>query len=267
MSFKIGDVIVQRVILGYGESLDGTPLYTLQNLQSFQVQFNSQNTEYNDGAGNRIKVAYRNRSADVTATNALINFPIIAQMSGSDAEYGTTEKAIKDMPRIFSTKEKEVDIKDATDAGASDMHVSAIATDGTLGDVYTLDAAGTGEGTFNLTDGKLKIVPKDGDTKWIVSYKRDSDNGMKISITGSKFPKVHRFTARCLIYNVCDPSTPKSAYLVLPRFQSSPDLDLNIQQDGSTLDFTGSANVDYCSEDKDMLLIYTDPDDNDGETI
>lgn len=265
MAFKIGDILVQRAILGYGEALDGTPLYTLTNLQSFQAQFSSDSNDFQAGDGSVIKTKYTNRQVEVTATNALINFPIIAEMGGTDMEVGTTDKKIADMPRIFTTTEKVADVPGITDASSADMHVSAMLANGTIGDEYTV--GGTGEGTVAYADGKITITPKEGDTKWIVYYKRDSDNGMKISISGNKFPKIHKLTIRCLVYDVCAPDTPKSAYLVFPRFQPSPDLDLNIQQDGSTLDYTGRANVDFCSQDKSMLIVFMDPDDNEGETI
>lgn len=265
MAFKIGDILVQRAILGYGEALDGTPLYTLTNIQSFQAQFSSDSNDFQSGDGSVIKTKYTNRQVEITATNALINFPIIAQMGGSDMEVGTTAKAIKDMPRIFTTTQKEVSVDDIKDAGESDLHVSAMYTNGTVGDSYTV--GGTGEGTATFADGKITITPKEGDTKWLISYKRESDNGMKITISGNKFPKIHKLTVRCLVYDVCNPDTPRSAYLVFPRFQSSPDLDLNIQQDGSTLDYTGKANVDFCDNDKTMMIVYMDPDDNEGETI
>lgn len=191
----------------------------------------------------------------------MFNLPITATMGGTDMEIGDSTNELV-MPRIITTKTTETAIADL--AADSNIKVCAIGANGTLGDAYT---SGTEEGTYTVEAGKLTIHPKTTDTKWFVYYTRKSDDGAKITISGNKFPKTISLLVRALAYDPCAVDTPKSVYIEIPSFQPSPDLDLNIQNDGTTLDFAGIAQVAYCDDEKTMAKIWIDPDDEDTDTI
>lgn len=260
--FKINDLLIDRVLACYAYSLKGEPLFVLTQLNSFQMQYSSDNQDFNGSDGSLIKRVFRNRSAEITATNAMFNLPITATMGGTDMETG---KGIEGMPRILTTKETQNSIADLKTENGTSVKVCPIGTNGALGEPYTNGADGTG--TFTVSDGKLTINPKDGDTKWFVYYTRTSDTGAKITISGNKFPRTMSLLVRALAYDPCAVDTPKSLYIQIPSFQASPDLDLNIQNDGTTLDFSGICQVAYCDDEKAMARIWFDPDDDDDDTF
>lgn len=268
MSFKIGDLLVDRVILGYFQTLKGEPLFTLTNLQSAQLQLSSDSNDLQSGSSETIKTIYRNRKCQFTATNAMLNLPIIAAMGGTDMQIASAEKALT-IPKIITTATTTTELKDLTDASTQHLRVNAIGTNGTLGAAYELASGeNTGAGTYTVSDGTLTITPNEGDTKWILSYDRTAkDNAARITVAGGKFPKNMKGTLRVIVYDPCEPDVARAAYIVMPNFQPSPDLDLNIQNDGTTLDFVGNAQVSYCSDEKIMFEVYMDSEDEDGDQI
>lgn len=63
MAFKIGDLLIDRVLIAYASSLSGEPLFVLTQLNSFQMTFSSDTNDMNAADGSLVKRVYRNRSA------------------------------------------------------------------------------------------------------------------------------------------------------------------------------------------------------------
>ena len=59
MAFKLGDLVVDRIIMGVAEKSDGTLLYTLTNLQEATIEISADSQDAVDGTGAVIKTFYR----------------------------------------------------------------------------------------------------------------------------------------------------------------------------------------------------------------
>ena len=59
MAFKLGDLIIDRIIVGVAENSNGDLLYTLTNLQDATITISSETSEAVDGTGAVIKTFYR----------------------------------------------------------------------------------------------------------------------------------------------------------------------------------------------------------------
>ena len=85
MAFKLGDLVIDRIVEGIAEKSDGTLLYRLTNLQEATIDITADSVDAVDGTGTVIKTFYRGKTGEFTATNSLISLPIIGAMSGEDS--------------------------------------------------------------------------------------------------------------------------------------------------------------------------------------
>lgn len=51
MAFKLGDLLVDRIIMGVAQNSQGQLLYTLKNLQDATIQITADSTDAVDGTG------------------------------------------------------------------------------------------------------------------------------------------------------------------------------------------------------------------------
>lgn len=269
MAFKLGDLIIDRIIVGVAETTQGELLYTLTNLQDATIDITSDSVDAVDGTGAVIKTFYRAKTGEFTATNSTVNLPIIGAMSGSDAEYASPQNALT-IPMIITTANATGTVLPGMTAEgkAGKIVVNAVAKNGTLGDAYELAASGTTEKTFIINDPAsgssdytITFNPQTGDERWIVKYDRQvNNNGVKIANRSDKFPKTVKLTLKVLIVDPCEPDVVRAAYVVLPSFQPSADISVSFTTDG-TLDFSGTLQTSYCGADKVLYEIYVCADD------
>lgn len=266
MAFKLGDLIIDRIVSAVGEKSDGTLLYTLTNLQEATIDITADTVDATDGTGAVIKTFYRAKTGEFTATNATISLPVLEQTSGSPAAMAANDAAIS-MPRIITTdKASNVSLPGITDSGSSaNIRVYAINTNGTLGGAYALGTAGSlTAGQYSVTSGspsKLNISAVTGDVMWIIKYDRSvTDNGIKIVNRSDAFPKSHKLTLKVLIVDPCETDTILAAYVVFPSFQPSPEVSIGFSTD-ATLDFNGILQTSYCGTQKVLYEIYVCGDD------
>ena len=270
MAFSLGDLLVDRIIMGTAEKSDGTLLYTLTNLQEATIDISAESTDVVDGTGAVIKTFYRAKTGEFTATNSTINLPIIGAMSGVDPQYAAANAAIN-MPRIITTTVTSgVELAGISGDGAENqIVVNGIAKNGTLGHQYELGTGTLTAGQYSVAGGKMTIKPfaEDGvtETKFIIKYNRSvTKNGLKLANRSDKFPTSVVLTLKVLIVDPCEPDTVRAAYVVLPNFQPSPEVSIGIKTDG-TIDYKGKLQTSYCGDEKVLYEIYVCQDDVDED--
>lgn len=259
MSFRLGDFIIDRIIMGYAESTDQTtPLYTLTQLSDASIEVTAESKDATDAEGNLIKRFWQGKSGTFTATNAMLNLAILAAKSGNDAEIATTTNLIN-MPKIVTVK-ASVTTLDVTDAIADTILVNAFTNDGSLGKAYTLGTTASAT-EFSVTSNTLTLPTDASNTeKYVVKYVRKVNDGVKIVNGAGAYPKTVRLTLKAVGVAPCEPDTLKPLYIVLPSFQPSPETTINLTTDGQ-LDFNGDLQVAYCDEDKVLYQIFAAEDD------
>lgn len=262
MAFKLGDLVIDRIVNGVAENSRGELLYLLTNLQEATIDITADSVDAVDGTGTIIKTFYRGKQGEFTATNSTISLPVIGAMSGTDTVQATAQDALT-MPRILTTdKAAGVELPGITDNGAAaNIVVNAVLDNGTLGDAYpaskiTVAAKGSGDNWSKLT-----IDAQQGDTRWIIKYNREvTENGIKIVNRSDAFPKSCKLTLKVLIVDPCETDIVRAAYVVLPNFQPSPELSIQFSTD-ATIDFTGRLQTSYCGGEKVLYEIYVCSDD------
>lgn len=237
MSFRLGDFIIDRIIMGYAESTDQTtPLYTLTQLTDASIEVTAESKDATDAEGNLIKRFWQGKSGTFTATNAMLNLAILAAKSGNDAELATAENIIN-MPKIVTVK-SSVTTVDVTDAVADTILVNAFTNDGSLGKAYTLGTTASAT-EFSVVSNTLTLpIDASNTEKYVIKYIRKVDDGVKIVNGAGAYPKTVRLTLKAVGVAPCEPDTLKPLYIVLPSFQPSPETTINLTTDGQ-LDFNG----------------------------
>ena len=272
MAFKLGDVIVDRLQLGYGCSKStGAPLYTLTQLNNANIDITADSTDVVDKNNVLVYRKYTGKKGDVTATNAFLNMAILEAVSGSDAEIASKDKGVI-MP-MFKIVEAGSTV-DITGYVEGTVVVSALSLSGAMGDkAYTLGASTAGDTEFAIkhteasgTSGEPNYVPatdvltpptdKD-EVRYIVKYKATINSGAKVTISGNKYPKAHELFFKALVVDKCEPELFRAAIVHIPSFMPSPAVTVALQGgDSQTMDYTGSMMANACSADQELCSIY-----------
>lgn len=260
MSFRLGDFIIDRIIMGYAETTDQkTPLYTLTQLSDASIEVTAESKDATDAEGNLIKRFWQGKSGTFTATNAMLNLAILAAKSGNDANIATADNLI-DMPKIVTVKASVTTTVDVTDAVADTILVNAFTNDGSLGKAYTLGSTASAT-EFSVVSNTLTLPVDPANTeKYVIKYTRKVSDGVKIVNGAGAYPKTIRLTLKAVGVAPCEPDVLKPLYIVLPSFQPSPETTINLTTDGQ-LDFNGDLQVAYCDEDKVLYQIFAAEDD------
>lgn len=235
MAFTLGDIIVDRIQIGYAEKFDGTPLYVLTQLQDATIDISAESKEATDRDGTLVKKFWQGKTGTFTATNAMLNFNILAATAGTDPIVASATNKVT-MPKIITVKAGET--ATLTGAKAGTVRVNALANNGTMGDAFA--QAQTASATeFGLSTANVFTTPTaEGVTQYVVKYDREVEEGAGVINKADKFPGTCRLTLKVLAVDPCSADTLKAAYVVLPSFQVSPEVSISFTTDG-TLDYTG----------------------------
>lgn len=277
MGFNLGDIIVDRVQYGYAETIETASkpselLYTLTQLQDVSINITADSTDAVDNQGTLIKRFWKAKTGELSANNAMINLNIAAAAAGEGSV--TSADGELTMPKIVTVhqnKEGTAEIElckteKAANIVAESIRVNDFSNNGTSGKAYAKgDGTDASEAEFVYSDGKIKL-PKVAGGTFIVKYERkiEKDKGARIINKGDKFPSTIRLTLKALVVDPCSVDTLRAAYIVIPSFQVSPELEISLTTDGQ-LPFNGVLQMDYCSAEKALYEIYYAEDDEEEE--
>lgn len=260
--FKLGDIIVDHAQFGFAESFQGDPLYVLSQLSGLTINVAGESTDITDAQGNIVATIWRAKTGTLTATNAFLSLPLIASKSGSEAEIATAENAIT-MPKIDTVAAGNTLTLSGYTTGNA-ITVSAVDANYNMSSkTYTLGTAASAT-EFAIADGVLTPPTDTEEIMYIVKYNRSVTDGAKITNRSDKMPKAIRLTFKVLILDPCDQTNVKAAYIYLPSFQPSPEMEINLAADSQTLDYSGTLHVNYCSIEKELFTIYIAADDTEA---
>lgn len=257
MSFKLGDVIVDRLQFGYGAKSNGTPLYALTQLREASINITADSTDITDKDGNLVYRKYTGKKGEVTAQNAFVNLAVVEALSATDAEIATKEKGIV-MPMITTVDAgKTLDI---TNYVEGTVIVNALSTKGSMGEEFKLGtAASATEFAITTSDEVSTLTPPtaEGETQYIVKYNRTVYSGAKIVNSADKFPTAHELFFKALVVDPCDKESMRAAIVHIPSFMPSPEITLALQGgDSQSMDYNGAIMADTCSTSKELFVLY-----------
>ena len=251
--FKLGNFTIAEILLGTGEQ-NGELLFTLDQLMNASIELSSETKEIRDKNGNLVRTIYKSKNGNFTATNAFLHPMVLSLASGTNPEYASASKKIT-MPKIVQENAgAEIDI--------SDLKAETLPkVIGVFGNGAN-DVAKTNAEVTAMISGTKLTLPAAGDdlpVSYVVIYDRDVENGIKIVNDAYKFPETYKLTLQVSYFDICDDKL-KLAYVVLPKFQPSPDQTISLSAEDQNIDFNGTLNVDYCSGTEKVLYTIYFPD-------
>lgn len=238
------------------ETTGGDPIGTLTQLSEATLEVSAESTDAVDKNGTLIKRFWRGKTGTFTATNAMLNLNVMAQMSGTtkkEASVAADASYFAAVPGIAIVKIAANQTAKLPGYVADSAKVNYLFNNGTMmggedGKVpasqYTI-ATVDGVSTFTAPAEK----PQDGNGKTIeevdrviVRYNRTATSGVAIKNSADKFPQTIRLILKVLIVDPCDASQLRAAYIDIPSFQPSPEVSITFSSDG-TIDFSGDLQV------------------------
>ena len=253
MAFKLGDLIIDRISMGYAEKFDGTPLYVLTQLSEASIEISAESRDAVDKDGTLIKRFWNAKTGEFTATNAMLNLNVMVAQSGNDANIATEDNVIV-MPKIITVKSgTTVDLEGFVNGNR--ITCNALGTNGAMGKAYTQGTAASAT-EFGMNGTKFTPPTDTAEAQYVVKYDRQVTEGVDILNSADKFPATVRLTLKGLCVDPCEADVLRAVYIVLPSFQPSPETTVALSSDNPQLDFNGSLQVDYCSTDKALYHVY-----------
>lgn len=204
MAFKLGDLIIDRISMGYAEKFDGTPLYVLTQLSEASIEISAESRDAVDKDGTLIKRFWNAKTGEFTATNAMLNLNVMAAQSGNDANIATAENVIV-MPKIITVKSGTTVDLNGFVAG-NRITVNALGTNGAMGKAYTQGTAASAT-EFGLAGTKLTAPTDTAESQYVVKFDRNVTEGVDILNSADKFPPTVRLTLKGLCVDPCEADT------------------------------------------------------------
>ena len=204
MAFKLGDLIIDRISMGYAEKFDGTPLYVLTQLSEASIEISAESRDAVDKDGTLIKRFWNAKTGEFTATNAMLNLNIMAAQSGNEADIATSENVIV-MPKIITVKSGTTVTLDGYVSGAR-ITVNALGTNGAMGKAYTQGTTASAT-EFGLTGTRFTPPTDTAESQYVVKFDRQVTEGVDILNSADKFPATVRLTLKGLCVDPCEADT------------------------------------------------------------
>jgi len=204
MAFKLGDLIIDRISMGYAEKFDGTPLYVLTQLSEASIEISAESRDAVDKDGTLIKRFWNAKTGEFTATNAMLNLNVMAAQSGNEANIATADNVIV-MPKIITVKAGTTVDLNGFIAG-NRITVNALGTNGAMGKAYTQGTAASAT-EFGLAGTKLTAPTDTAESQYVVKFDRNVTEGVDILNSADKFPATVRLTLKGLCVDPCEADT------------------------------------------------------------
>lgn len=204
MAFKLGDLIIDRISMGYAEKFDGTPLYVLTQLSEASIEISAESRDAVDKDGTLIKRFWNAKTGEFTATNAMLNLNVMAAQSGNEANIATADNVIV-MPKIITVKAGSTVDLNGFVAG-NRITVNALGTNGAMGKAYAQGTAASAT-EFGLAGTKLTAPTDTAESQYVVKFDRNVTEGVDILNSADKFPATVRLTLKGLCVDPCEADT------------------------------------------------------------
>lgn len=246
------NLVIDRVTAGWFETkTDNKLLAVLDQLSNLQINTSSETKDKTDAQGALLKRYYTAKSVEVTGENATFSMNLLALQTGSDKKTGTDVV----LPRIIQATKPA--------SGTFTVELPDAPQDGTLIVVGTTanglpdaskqyekdDTAAAGKYAVATVEGVTTItMPTDATDIVQIKYEFKVPEGKvaaRVDQNSDKFPKECKATFQVLCSDICDTETVIALYIVFPKFQMSPDVDLTFSTD-AVQNLSATAMSDYC---------------------
>lgn len=255
--FTIDGIIWDSILSVVAEDSNHNVLYRMPDVSDGTVEVNADSKDSTDKNGATIKKGYTAKSCSVTLTNTHLVLGAYAGTTGSDKVVATSESK-QDAPRMMLIDPANKDVTLKEDPIEGTLSVTPVYANGSTGTTYKMASDSTATASeYAYTTGTKKLsfptTIAEEVAQLLVKYEYKSENAVMVENRADKFPKTVKLTIQGLYYDPCDNDVLLMGYIVIPKFQPSPETSVSMSTD-STFDYKGDAQADYC--DKNRRLYY-----------
>lgn len=255
MALQFDSIVIDRVLNATAEGSNGD-LYILNQLSNVNISNTAQSKDKTDANGVLVKRFYTGKTVEFSADTSMLSFSLMAEQFGTEKQVGALEA-----PRFLTINTKGITEYVLPEAPVEPITaIWELNANGTTGKKFEVGTAAS-EDNFVYDEASHKItLPENAPAQLFVKYKYNATNAVKVTQTSNKFPRTVCLTLSVLVVDTCDVDTYRQAYVVFPNFQVSPDCEISLDTE-STFNFSGIAQVNYCSADKELYSIILSEDD------
>lgn len=256
MAFRLDDIIVDHLVVGFATNFNDEPLYVLSQLTDATIDVKANSEDATDKQGNLVKKFWKSKQGSLTANNAMLNLSIMAAASGEAKEIATPDHKLR-MVKIIevSGASTAVDLVGLDPDAMDNITVIGYGNNGSMTNAYKKGAVAS-ESEYAVTSaGKLTLpTPKTPEDKYLIKYFRLVSAGGAVHNKADKFPGTIKLTIKAICVDPCSADTLRAAYITLPSFQPSPETSVSLTTNGK-IAYNGDLQVNYCSPDKSLYDI------------
>lgn len=218
----------------------------------YELGVEASDTEYAITTGSTTIYDFQDVSASYVIAESQSAFPAVGDatkgyIDASDGNVYTWDSTL-DTPAYVLDATRTVNVS-ATRPTTGENDALYLATDESK--VYKCEVTTTPDGTTTVT------LPTDPEADYyMIKYKRTFTEGAIIKNSANKFPTSVNLLMKVLYFDPCSKDTVKAAYVELPSFMVSPETSISFNPESPTMDFNGTLEIDYCSDDKELYRIY-----------
>ena len=264
----VNNIVIDRILRGtLFSTTTREALWSVSQISNFSISVTSDSQDAVDAAGVPIATFYRAKQCEISAENAIFDFPLMAAQGGGNQALESSSATNKFLVPIFD----EVTMTTATSGTLTHTpvlpsgetyalpYVYKLGGDGSLGQKFEC-AAQAATGKFTQTGTTLTFASGDltaGDT--IIAFYEYEANGtsgsqaVRLTNTAKDFPRAGKFVLEFLGVDPCDRTQLYYCYMICPAASLAPDMDLEFSTD-ATHSFTLRVQQDYCDKEK---LLYS----------
>ncbi|MEY8365737.1 hypothetical protein AALA22_08855 [Anaerovoracaceae bacterium 41-7] len=257
---NIDNLIINRIVRGtLFDKSTAEVIVSVDQLREASLECGGEQVFATDALGQNIAAFDRSKSATLTASNAILNFGLMAAQLGSDKVVATEEN------KLVSPAFELIEVKDPTK-----ITLGATPIDGTLKYIYsthndksknvqyTLGTAAS-ESEFAIVGTEITLPTdafKVGDMV-AVWYEKEVSRGVEIINSTQKFAKGGKFVLEVLACDVCDTNKEYYTYVIFnnAKFDNNSTIDFSNE---AQQQFTINAMQDYCSKNNELFRIVVD---------
>lgn len=220
--------------------------------KSYELGVSASDTEFAVTTGSTTVYAF----PDVTASYVVVEEQTDLPASGDASK----KYIVKDTGKVYSW-DSTLDTPDyVEDTTITAEVVDVLPTTGSENKLYVVTSDSTVHGCIVTVtpDGTTTVtLPTDPEADYyVIKYKRTFTEGAIITNSANKFPDSVNMLLKVTYYDLCSKDELKAAYIEMPSFKVSPETTLSFNPESPTMDFNGTLEIDYCSDDKELYRIY-----------
>ena len=259
-TFNPNEVVFEKI--RYIEEFDPTSMQLLSRLTNVKepaLNFSSDGTQVTDAQGAEIVTFYNAAQGELSYTNAIHSFDLLAEQFSSEKKVATSDSKITvPVSEVLEITGNKVTLKyvPVGTSKAEIKYVQLINDENEFGETLEVSAS-IAEGKFTI-DASAKTLTFNAGTsgRVIVDYYAEMTEAISLSKTTDAMPPVRTLHVHCYFRNKCDTNIKYIGVLVFPRAQIDiSSVDVSLTPDGGH-SVKYKLQKPYCDETGKLCSVF-----------